>query len=459
MASTNAEKFCAITKSLGGPDIAPADIEWANDIPAGRDLLKWIADQLYDTDVSATDSPFIPALHSIALEHEEVKLYEEAVEDDGITGVDEAPVNLFKVPSVQKASNERTLQELALLEGETARLKSRLQQMKTASRHLLQTRHTLQAAVKESANSIRTHQESLDNLAVKADASISKAVSEAHSLLDKTMRDSESLDTYRTSLAILEDKRNAIISAAKDRLRSIDEVQHSLPDTSYVNDESARLSKALKDLDFNARRDDLIELAVEEDLLAICEKLETSGDGTTLDDILGDMTHDLDDEASIFKTEDIGPALEKAWRSDQLALLAAREKVLDEAQAAFGGQIHEQLTQLQKHLSSVANSNFEAEALVSALLEEIEDAISDAEDAKTSFANHSSNAKDVERDPHINKLRAVLKDLREYRPSDAPPLILLEDADLDAELASTSRRLIEAQAVEEEWLRSLTSQL
>jgi hypothetical protein len=59
-----------IVSELGGPSINPVDIEWALDIPAGKRLIHWLANQLgHET------STLGASLRCIALEAEEVTMF------------------------------------------------------------------------------------------------------------------------------------------------------------------------------------------------------------------------------------------------------------------------------------------------------------------------------------------------------------------------------------------------
>lgn len=65
---TLSQAVAEIVSVLGDPPIEAADIEWVEHLPAGKQLLQWLADQCPDEVDSAT------ALRDIALEHEEVQL-------------------------------------------------------------------------------------------------------------------------------------------------------------------------------------------------------------------------------------------------------------------------------------------------------------------------------------------------------------------------------------------------
>lgn len=73
------EVLATFVSVLGGPEIAPIDIEWAMDLSAGRGLIEWFADQVLLDDEILTRSPedqikcYQAALERIGLEDEEVQ--------------------------------------------------------------------------------------------------------------------------------------------------------------------------------------------------------------------------------------------------------------------------------------------------------------------------------------------------------------------------------------------------
>lgn len=73
------ERLIDIVAHLGGPRIIPGDIEWAVDLPAGKQLVDWIAAQLDSDDERGSDGGVDRALRvsmkDIALEPEEVYLW------------------------------------------------------------------------------------------------------------------------------------------------------------------------------------------------------------------------------------------------------------------------------------------------------------------------------------------------------------------------------------------------
>jgi hypothetical protein len=44
---TSQKLFSTISR-LGGPDISPGEVEWVTDLPAGKQLMEWLENQLMD---------------------------------------------------------------------------------------------------------------------------------------------------------------------------------------------------------------------------------------------------------------------------------------------------------------------------------------------------------------------------------------------------------------------------
>jgi hypothetical protein len=74
MSSHTPELLSLMILNLGGPDIQPSDMEWATDLPAGKALLEWFADQV-DIEVGGEGRgvDLQACLEMIALEDEEVQ--------------------------------------------------------------------------------------------------------------------------------------------------------------------------------------------------------------------------------------------------------------------------------------------------------------------------------------------------------------------------------------------------
>ena len=72
---SNVETLARIVTALGDDTSRPEDIEWANEMPSGRDMLAWIASQLSaPEDAVHDDDDILASLSAIALDDAELKL-------------------------------------------------------------------------------------------------------------------------------------------------------------------------------------------------------------------------------------------------------------------------------------------------------------------------------------------------------------------------------------------------
>lgn len=77
------KRFSTLISTLGGEPLNPEDIEWALDVPAGKQLLNWLTAQLNENEGGASSSIVCSqgvlqrqaaALHAIALTGEELSM-------------------------------------------------------------------------------------------------------------------------------------------------------------------------------------------------------------------------------------------------------------------------------------------------------------------------------------------------------------------------------------------------
>ncbi|TCD65566.1 hypothetical protein EIP91_002486 [Steccherinum ochraceum] len=430
MSRTNAQSLCAVVQDLGGPDLTLTDVTRAK---VGDDLLASIVKWETNPGRQAKADTIIP--NGTEFEWSITSNY-------------------------QRSRNERRREETALLQAEAGRLRVRLQHMKTVSQQMMQTRMQLEDAIQATVNVTEARQENLDELAIQVQSTLSEAVTIAHSLVDVTEVQPETIADYRSKVATATEARSRITAAFEQGMKSLESAQHALPSPEWLASEAARLSDALRMLHVKDTRDRVLDRAVEDQLQNFCEALENAQDSElTLDDILDDVfadEHDGTFTASLTGI-DVSALIQRSWDLDQMALLNAREKLVDQARAALDNHVVPETIALQKELHSKVQANFEAEALVNALLEEMEDAIGDAVEASASM--NEKGQEDLHDHDKSDSLKAVLKDLREYRPPDGPPLVLLDDADLDAEIVSVCERLAESRKAEHNWLADLPSLL
>lgn len=113
-------------------------------------------------------------------------------------------------------------------------------------------------------------------------------------------------------------------------MRQIDEVEDASPDPVFVAEEAVRLSRVLRShgLDSQERRDELLQAAIDQELQAICERLDRSSD-SDIDSLIVELSPS-DTEVEGHADVDVETAIQSAWDMDCLALVRSREMVLDE---------------------------------------------------------------------------------------------------------------------------------
>ncbi|CAL1711490.1 unnamed protein product [Somion occarium] len=466
-----AERFCAILRHLGGPNIQEDDIAWANDLPAGRSLLQWMSDQMledssaghsakYDNELFAKVS-----LRPITLEYEERRIYDTIQKDS--PPVQATLHDTYVVPSILQKRSKTTETEVKLLELEEAQLKYRLKHAKTAIDRLQQTAKSLQTAIRQLNDDLRNYHESLSELSNTADETIPKSVLSAHQLLSaRTHRGQLSfpnnVDSLQSAFDNLSTLHASIVDIAETNLRQIDGAQRNLPSLEEVEREASRVNSALsklKDKHGHHEEEFRTEVTYTENLKALCDKLENATDPeTVLSELLrSDDMHVAADLVDPFDL-DIRNRLETGWKLDQMALLIAKEQLLDEAQQLFDETLIPPLRALHEIVCATNAANFEAEALIGALLEELEETVDDVEDAKHKRRTMSSVP--GEENPLVYEaLTKVLKDNRDLRPPDAPPLVLLDGEDLTQELKAVETRLAASTRAETKWTSELPDKL
>ncbi|KAJ7736864.1 hypothetical protein B0H16DRAFT_110295 [Mycena metata] len=406
-----------IVSLLGGPDLNTEDIDWALDVPAGKRLLEWLVSQveLPADDDRGTDEfdALRAALGAIALEEDEVQMLRNATRKPtpiaGTIGGEMVIVPAEYTPPWRiRAKEEYLVSEATRLETETESLKSRLQQTKVASQSLTQAIKFLASEIEKTDGKILGGQDRLSELSLQADANILAAAGSGVGVLDECAL----IDLARdeSALSAVTSTRTTIIDRFKSQMRDIDAVAQRLPTAVEIQAEGGRLDAALR------------------------------------------TVHGAEDSF------DVAAELEGAWARDQAALLEARRTVVDETIVLFSETLLPPLTALHDDLTATDAHLSEARALVGALHEELQDIVDDvnAQESKTANAPSQAESKDVELQ---DGLTSLLKQLKDLRPPDAPPLVLLSQEDILSELQEVYAREEVSRREEEAWIANLLPSL
>ncbi|KAJ7032710.1 hypothetical protein C8F04DRAFT_1261561 [Mycena alexandri] len=428
------ETATTIVSLLGGPELNAEDIDWALDVPAGQRLLEWLVSQVElpaDSDDSGTDKSdtLRAALGAIALEEDEVQMFvssslleytlshtarlRNATRKTPIAGpTSEETVTVpagYTFPWRLRAKEEYLVSEATRLETETESLKSRLQQTKVASQSLTQAIKFLASEIEKADGKILGAQDRLSELSLQADATLLAAAGSGLGLLDGCALIDLAHD--ESALSAVTSARTTIIDRFKSQMRDIDAAAQRLPTVEEIQAEGARLDAALR------------------------------------------TAHGA--EGSL----DVPAELEAAWARDQAALLEARHVVLDESITMFSETLLPPLTALHDDLTATDAHLSEARALVGALQEELQDIVDDVsaqESPETTNTPSKAESKDVELQTGLTSL---LKQLKDLRPPNAPPLVLLGQEDILSELQEVYAREEVSLREEEAWIANLLPSL
>lgn len=142
------------------------------------------------------------------------------------------------------------------------------------------------------------------------------------------------VDSLQSAFDNLSTLHASIVDIAETNLRQIDGAQRNLPSLEEVEREASRVNSALsklKDKHGHHEEEFRTEVTYTENLKALCDKLENATDPeTVLSELLrSDDMHVAADLVDPFDL-DIRNRLETGWKLDQMALLIAKEQLLDE---------------------------------------------------------------------------------------------------------------------------------
>lgn len=459
------KQLSAIILALGGPSIQVEDIEWAIDLPVGKKLMDWIAAQLLDDEIDDDRSCQV-ALRNIALEDGEVDILNHAGPRSASSVTNLAtltePIGYFTPSRINKHA-EYIDNETRLFEEEVELLKSRLHQTKLASQAMSKTITSLQDAIAREDKRINQTQERLAELSIQADATILSAMDNTSSLLQSLGCPSDPIDVNHssepasltelatpsqlasavTSLANLSSIRSSIVDRHSLHLEMIEQGAGSLPSAEEINIEATQLQAA-----FNPEFIELAqEAAFKQQINVMCELLEVNDMGDdVLQQVLGDSSTSLD----------IRGILEKAWSLDQVKILESKEKLLDTTIASYREDLLEPLDAHYTSLSTADELVRNSEALLGAFGVELEELVDDVRVAKeNSQFPHPKSTEERADDYLETKLTEMLKNLKDMRAIDAPPLVLLRRSDILDELRAVVARAQVLQEQEEEWTKGL----
>jgi len=281
-----------------------------------------------------------------------------------------------------------------------------------------------------------------------------------------------SIAEYEERFTNLVELRSSVVVSAGRQLEAVDQVRRSQPTVAEVKQEATRLYdqcrhpgvsrnplKGAIDLSTKAYNSELDKLSQQLELFpdresrrALLERTIADVDSGNVHENYGQVNDEVNVESE----------LKQAWHLDQMTLLNAREIVIDKVTDTLS-RLASSLSTLERGLSVSSKHVHEAEALVSALIEEIEEAVNDTGVARASHSRLTNVPSGIVNNKEHELLQAelteMLKRKQDMRSPDARPLILLDREDVLAELGSLHKRLQEAETSESNWSTRVSSKL
>ncbi|KAJ3733861.1 hypothetical protein DFJ43DRAFT_1173900 [Lentinula guzmanii] len=478
MALSDVEKLCNIVSCLGGPKYTPNELDWAAQFAPGKALIEWIAAQLPLEGRNLDDEYSQRAvLSKIALEDEELQLLQNSnPRTNSDLNID---LSHYIPPSRQRSagffdidckvltnfSNRMTLVDnnAYAFEQEVILLQHRLQQTQKLSQQIQKTAQAIAVELNRAESSAIEKQEALESLSLKVDTAVFGTFSKSFELL-KRWQDILDLDATRDYLANCLNVRKQITQDVTAQLTTIEAWKdQQLPSAAHLKLEALRLQRVLG-LDTTGHSS-LLSSAEES---AYCQQLEllvnsleeVDGDEGEIYDVLQRLT--IENNEPEPEPLNIVQELEQAWNMDQLAILEARISVLDKASTQFQQSILPPLQRMHAFLAEQQSVMQETLAILGTFGQELDSIVHqvDAAKSKVKASNSSQELTGLHRDSTLeNDLKTLFKDLQNLRPSDMPPLVLLDQNDVLSELRAfkAKEKLLNDQ--EEQWCSALPTTL
>ncbi|KAJ7890660.1 hypothetical protein B0H14DRAFT_3703843 [Mycena olivaceomarginata] len=299
-------------------------------------------------------------------------------------------------------------------EAETESLKSRLQQTKIASQSLTQAFKILASEIEKTERNIQTAEDGLSELSLQTNL-------RCRPYPPRAPREANHIQS---------------------QIRAIDAAARNLPTPAELQAECARLDIALRAVGPDP--------VVDREIVRLCTALE---DPETSKDVLATVLAAKTEHRVQRPSLDVAAELEAVWARDQADLLDARGAVLDERSQK--PSCH--LSLLCTTTSPQGNAHMgEAQALIGALREEIQDIVEDVCVAQKPQEKPSVPSPEESKDMELQAgLTSLLKQLKDARPRDASPLVLLSPEDILSELRDVYQREEVSRGQEEEWVANL----
>lgn len=440
MEQSSTEKLVSMVRLLDGPSVKAEEIEWAVDLEAGKTLIDWLAAQTplhLDVEESSLELAQKIVLTGIALEREEVEALANVKTNPGSDGNAICMPKNYSIPSEAREHAKLMDLESTYIEDATELLRARLKQTKIANRKMTQTIKDLKHEIGRTSDGISASQERLAEMSIKADSTFSASIRCASEVLD--VLESKGNVPTNTELNAYANYRSAVLTRTQQQVQDVVTAAAGLPSEAELEQVANRAAKKLYDRDIIKAAEEVFFCQQMEE---VCRELEQTdrraGVANLLLRVKSAQERQVDEDTAAMN---ISEELEIAWRLDQMSLLNEKSQVLQNAVKDFEDNIIPSLQSLYDSVKTSVSYMAEAEGLIAALGEEVEEIVESSRLAKDSRNNFGlSEETKTEAQTLQAGLVDLLKKLQDLRPASSEPLVLLDHEDVLRELKAVKEQ-------------------
>ncbi|KAK0226597.1 hypothetical protein IW262DRAFT_778017 [Armillaria fumosa] len=433
MEQSSTEKLVSMVHILDGPSVKAEEIEWAMDLEAGKTLIDWLAAQMpsyLDVEDDNVDLAQKTVLTGLALEKEEVEALANIKTNLGDNEDPVPTLENYLIPSEAREHARLMDMESTYIEDEIELLRNRLKQTKIANRGMTQTMKELKREIGRTRDEISASQERLAEMSIKADSAASTSIRRASEVLDALKTEATGNASTDAQLKAYANQRTAVVARTQQQVEDIITAAAGLPSEAELEQVAKRVGKNLYG------EGDIIKVAEDvffcQQMQEICEELEQTdrraGVANLLLKVKSAQERQVDEDVDMAVNDE----LELAWRLDQMGLLKEKLNILQNAIKDFDVNIIPPLQLLYDSVKTSVSHMAEAECLIAALGEEMENIVESCRSANDSPEIPKGTITEAE------TLQAglvdLLKKLQNLRPANSEPLVLLDHQDVLREL-------------------------
>ncbi|KAG7449967.1 uncharacterized protein BT62DRAFT_1073366 [Guyanagaster necrorhizus] len=446
MEQSSTEKLVSMVRLLDGPSVKAEEIEWAVDLEAGKTLIDWLAAQTplhLDVEESSLELAQKIVLTGIALEREEVEALANVKTNPGSDGNAICMPKNYSIPSEAREHAKLMDLESTYIEDATELLRARLKQTKIANRKMTQTIKDLKHEIGRTSDGISASQERLAEMSIKAprqaDSTFSASIRCASEVLDVLESKGAGNVPTNTELNAYANYRSAVLTRTQQQVQDVVTAAAGLPSEAELEQVANRAAKKLYDRDIIKAAEEVFFCQQMEE---VCRELEQTdrraGVANLLLRVKSAQERQVDEDTAAMN---ISEELEIAWRLDQMSLLNEKSQVLQNAVKDFEDNIIPSLQSLYDSVKTSVSYMAEAEGLIAALGEEVEEIVESSRLAKDSRNNFGlSEETKTEAQTLQAGLVDLLKKLQDLRPASSEPLVLLDHEDVLRELKAVKEQ-------------------